>query len=61
MRNQKVETVVYFIIGKPAHRSRRTRPPGGGVRGGVIAAIGGIGNIRMLSSASAPSRVPHVV
>jgi hypothetical protein len=29
--------------------------------GGVMVAIGGIGNILMLSSASAPSRVPHVV
>jgi hypothetical protein len=29
--------------------------------GGVIVAIGGIGSILMLSSVSAPSRVPHVV
>ena len=42
-------------------RSRSMRPPGGGVRGGVIVAIGGMGNILMLSSASAPSRVPQVV
>lgn len=40
--------------------SRRLRP-GGGVSGGVIVAIGGMGSILMLSSASAPSRVPHVV
>lgn len=47
--------------GKSAPRSRSTRPPGGGVKGGVMVAMGGIGNILMLSSASAPSRVPHVV
>jgi hypothetical protein len=44
-----------------ALRSRSLRPPGGGVRGGVIVAMGGMGNILMLSSASAPSRVPQVV
>lgn len=37
------------------------RPPGGGVRGGVMIAVGGMGSILMLSSASAPSRVPQVV
>ena len=42
-------------------RSRSMRPPGGGVRGGVMVAMGGMGSILMLSSASAPSRVPHVV
>lgn len=42
-------------------RSRSVRPPGGGVKGGVIVAMGGMGSILMLSSASAPSRVPQVV
>lgn len=43
-------------------RSRRMRSRGGGgVKGGVMVAIGGMGSILMLSSASAPSRVPQVV
>jgi hypothetical protein len=42
-------------------RSRSMRPCGDGESGGVIEAMGGMGSILMLSSVSAPSRVPHVV
>ena len=42
-------------------RSRSMRPPGGGVSGGVMVAMDGMCIILMLSSASAPSRVPQVV
>lgn len=48
-------------VGSSAPRSRSVRPCGGGVNGGVMAAMGGMGIILMLSSASAPSRVPQVV
>lgn len=48
------------VIGVPRSRSTR-RPWGGGEDGGVMVAMGGMGIIRMLSSASAPSRVPQVV
>ena len=44
-----------------APRSRSVRRSGGGVSGGDMGAVGGIGIILMLSSASAPSRVPQVV
>jgi hypothetical protein len=49
------------VDGRQPPLSRSIRPPGGGVMGGVIVAVGGIGNILILSSASAPSRVPQVV
>lgn len=42
-------------------RSRSLRPCGEGLPGGVIEAMGPMGIILMLSSVSAPSRVPHVV
>lgn len=48
-------------VGMMAPRSRSMRLCGGGVDGGVMTAGLGMGIILMLSSASAPSRVPQVV
>lgn len=52
----------FTLVGISVPRSRSmVRRCGGGVSGGVIVAMGGMGIILMLSSASAPSRVPQVV
>jgi hypothetical protein len=59
---RKVETRFQLKVdGIQKPRSRSMGRPGGGVWGGVMIAIGGIGSILMLSSVSAPSRVPQVV
>jgi hypothetical protein len=62
-KGKKVETRFQLKVvgGMPKPLSRSIRRPGGGVRGGVIVAMGGIGSILILSSVSAPSRVPQVV
>lgn len=48
-------------LGRRVPRPRSMRPCGEGESGGVMEAMGGMGSILMLSSVSAPSRVPHVV
>lgn len=54
---QAMDTGQPTAVGRMAPLSRSTRPSGGG----VMVETGGMGIILILSSVSAPSRVPQVV
>jgi hypothetical protein len=59
--NKRGKRLRLYDDGRQNALSRSIRPPGAGVCGGVIGVVGDLGSILILSSASAPSRVPHVV